>query len=95
MTDSITVHPSHVERFREHCRRGGKPYLVWNGHAVKVFVTDKWRALCYAGAFLITSRDDLIASCPEALGLPDESLAVALTDITNDHLVEQADAPAE
>jgi hypothetical protein len=44
--------------------------------------------MCYTGAFIITTRDDLTTGNPDALNLPDESPAAALTDLANDRLAE-------
>ena len=93
MTDRITVQPRHIARFRRACGNGANPYLVWTGRAVRIFYTDQWRALCYTGAFIITTRDDLNVGNPEALDLTDESLAAALTDLANDQLAERDPAP--
>ncbi len=90
MGNSIVVRAHHVARFRRWCQGEGNPYLVWTGRGVRTFLTDRWPALCCTGAFVITTRDDLFAGNPEALDLPDESLAAALTQITNDLLAERA-----
>lgn len=95
MADLITVPPRQIARFRRACDNGANPYLVWTGRAVRIFYTDQWRAMCYTGAFIITTRDDLTTGNPDALDLPDESLAAALTDLANDRLAERDDlAPA-
>jgi hypothetical protein len=69
---------------------------IWFGRAGPYgFSTRINGALCYTGAFIITTRDGLTTGNPDALDLPDESLAAALTDLANDRLAERDDlAPA-